>query len=286
MQTSNTQEKAAQLLNDFQEISFLKIALILGVSFFVIWIIRRMLPYLANRGPSQLRLYILGAVPVLRLTIILAAILWIIPLVFNITVQNFLVIAGAASVAIGFAFKDYVSSLIAGVVAIFERPYGPGDWVEIEGDYGEVVTVGIRAIRLRTAEDNVITVPHDRIWSNNISNANTGAQTLMCIAHFYLEPDHDAVEMRKVLTDVGLTSAYLNYKKPCFVVVEQMAFGTHYQLKAYPFDLRDQFMFISDMTERGKMALARIGGRELSMAFNTVPEKGKAVRKNNGAKGN
>lgn len=271
MEKSATQEKAAQLLNDFQDISFLKIAVILGVSVFIIWLARRMLPYLANRGPSQLRLYILGTVPVLRLVIILAAVLWIIPLIFNITVQNFLVIAGAASVAIGFAFKDYVGSLIAGVVAIFERPYGPGDWVEIDGDYGEVISVGMRAIRLRTAADNMITVSHDRIWSQNISNANSGAQTLMCIAHFYLEPDHDAVEIRKILTDVGLTSAYLNYKKPCFVVVEQMEFGTHYQLKAYPFDLRDQFMFISDMTERGKAALARVGGRELSMALNTVP---------------
>lgn len=276
MQAAETQEKAAQLLNDFQEISFLKIALIIGVSFFIIWLVRRMLPYLANRGPSQLRLYILGAVPVLRLTIILAAILWIIPLIFNITVQNFFVIAGAASVAIGFAFKDYVSSLIAGVVAIIERPYGPGDWVEIDGDYGEVVTVGIRAIRLRTAADDVITVSHDRIWSHNISNSNTGAQTLMCIAHFYLEPDHDAARMRKILTDVGLTSAYLNYKKPCFVIVEQLEYGTHYQLKAYPFDLRDQFMFISDMTERGKAAVARAGGRELSMVFNAAPRHGQS----------
>lgn len=275
MQVTETQEKAAQLLNDFQDISFLKIVFILGASFFFIWLIRRTLPYLANRGPSQLRLYILGAVPILRLSIIVAAILWIIPLIFNITVQNFFVIAGAASVAIGFAFKDYVSGLIAGFVAIFERPYGPGDWVEIDGDYGEVVSVGMRAIRLRTAADDVITVSHDRIWSQNISNSNTGAQTLMCIAHFYLEPNHNAAQMRKILTDVGLTSAYLNYKKPCFVVVEQMEFGTHYQLKAYPFDLRDQFMFISDMTERGKVALARAGAQELSMAFNTVPRNNK-----------
>ena len=274
MQVTETQEKAAQLLNDFQDISFLKIVFILGASVFLIWLIRRMLPYLANRGPSQLRLYILGAVPILRLTIIVAAILWIIPLIFNITVQNFFVIAGAASVAIGFAFKDYVSGLIAGFVAIFERPYGPGDWVEIDGDYGEVVSVGMRAIRLRTAADDVITVSHDRIWSQNISNSNTGSQTLMCIAHFYLEPNHDAVQMRKILTDVGLTSAYLNYKKPCFVIVKQMEYGTHYQLKAYPFDLRDQFMFISDMTERGKAALARAGAQELSLALNTLPRSG------------
>jgi|GEM_PF-5251512 len=34
-------------------------------------------------------------------------------------------------------------------------------------------------------------------------------------------------------------------------------------------------MFISDMTERGKAALARAGAQELSMGFNTVPRNNK-----------
>ncbi|WP_017930368.1 mechanosensitive ion channel family protein [Robiginitomaculum antarcticum] len=260
-------EKAAQLLNDFQDISFVKITLIILIGFAAIWLIRRILPYLASRGPSQLRLYILGTVPVLRLIIIVGAFLWIVPLIFNITLQNFFVIAGAASVAIGFAFKDYVSGLIAGIVAIFERPYGPGDWIEIDGDYGEVVSVGMRSLRLNTADDNIITVPHDKIWDENVSNANMGAHTLMCVVSFYLQPDHDAVNMRRVLADVGLTSAYLDYKKPCFVVVAQTEVGTHYKLKAYPFDLRDQFQFISDLTERGKLAIRAAGGIETSFAL-------------------
>ena len=236
-----TQEKAASLFNDLQDISFVQVALILLVSFIAIWMIRRVIPFVADRGPSRLRLYLLRAVPILRMVIIVTALLWIIPLIFNITLQNFLVIAGAASVAIGFAFKDYVSSLIAGIVEIFERPYGPGDWVEIDGDYGEVTSLGMRAIRLRTASDDIITVPHDSIWSNNVSNANSGAQTLMCVAHFYLDPNHDAASVRAGLNDVALTSAYLDYRKPVLVVLKETEFSTHYQLKAYPFDMRDQF---------------------------------------------
>jgi small-conductance mechanosensitive channel len=258
-------EKAANLLNDLQDISFLQIALILFVSFGAVWIVRRTIPFLAERAPSRLRLYLLRAVPILRMAIILTAILWITPLIFNITLQNFLVIAGAASVAIGFAFKDYVSSLIAGIVAIFERPYGPGDWVEIEGDYGEVVSLGMRAIRLRTAADDIITVPHDTIWSNNIANANLGSQTLMCVADFYLDPDHDAAEVRKRLADVALTSAYLDYRRPVIVVLKETEFATKYGLKAYPFDMRDQFKFVSDLTERGKTAVRAAGAKPVSV---------------------
>jgi small-conductance mechanosensitive channel len=259
-------EKAPSLLNDLQDISYLQIILIILISMIAVWLARRIIPFVADRVPSRLRLYILRAVPIIRLVIIVTAALSIIPLIFNITLQNFLVIAGAASVAIGFAFKDYVSSLIAGIVAIFERPYGPGDWVEIDGDYGEVISLGMRAIRLRTASDDIVTVPHDMIWTHNISNANLGAQTLMCVADIFLDPDHQAASVRRVLTDVALTSAYLDYRRPVLVVLKETEFATQYSIKAYPFDMRDQFKFISDLTERGKQAVQKVGAKPVSLS--------------------
>lgn len=266
-------DDAVKLINDLQDISFGKIGLIIFCTWLTIFVARLVLPYFAARGPSQLRLLMLGAVPVIRLVLLIVAMLWVIPIIFNITFQNFLVIAGAASVAIGFAFKDYVSSLIAGVVAIVERPYRPGDWVEIDGDYGEVRSVGLRAIRLNTAEDNVISVPHGRIWTENISNANDGSRTLQCIADFYVAPDHDAAALRGALYDVAVTSAYLGYSKPIMVMLKEMPWGTHYQLKAYPFDLRDQFSFISDMTVRGKLAIADTGAVPVSAPAAVADER-------------
>ena len=144
-------EQAARLINNLQDISIPKVLLIVFGTALLIYLVRKLLPYLAERGPNQLRLYLLGAVPILRLLLLVVAVLWVIPIIFNITFQNFLVIAGAASVAIGFAFKDYASSLIAGMVAVFEKPYRPGDWVEIDGDYGEVVSVGLRSLELAHA---------------------------------------------------------------------------------------------------------------------------------------
>lgn len=260
------QEQAVQLINNLQDISFTKIGLIFIGTWLTIWAVRKLLPYLAERGPNQLRLYLLGAVPIVRLALLTVAILWIVPIVFNITFQNFLVIAGAASVAIGFAFKDYMSSLIAGIVAIVERPYRPGDWVEMNGDYGEVRAVGMRSIKIQTAADNTITVPHDLLWTHNISNANNGSHTLMCIANFYLQPNHDAARVRSALQDVALTSAYLEYRKPVRVILKETPLGTHYQLKAYPFDMRDQFVFISDLTVRGKQAIVENDAREACAA--------------------
>jgi hypothetical protein len=42
------------------------------------------------------------------------------------------------------------------------------------------------------------------------------------------------------------------------LVTEQPGY-THYRLKAYPLDSRDQFLFVSDMTVRGKAVLLQAG---------------------------
>ncbi len=261
---ADADENAAKLLNDLQDISFLKIALIILLAWAIVFAARKLLPFLAERGPSQTRLYLLGAVPVIRLLAMMLAILWIVPLVFNVTFQNFLVIAGAASVAIGFAFKDYVSSLIAGIVAIFERPYRSGDWVKVGEDYGEIRQMGLRGMTIQTPDDNAVVVPHARLWTDNISNSNDGAQTLQCVAEFFLAPDHDAAAIRAGLADIALTSPFLHYDMPVVVVLNEEPWGTHYKVRAYPFDMRDQFLFISDMTARGKVRIYDLGARPAS----------------------
>ena len=59
------------------------------------------------------------------------------------------------------------------------------------------------------------------------------------------------------LYDVALTSAYLDPHRPVAVIVSEILGATHYQLKAYPVDGRYEFQFISDLTVRGKDALAK-----------------------------
>lgn len=265
--SKNTQDQAVKLINDLQDINFVKIMIIIAVACLIILLSKKLLPFLAKRGPSQVRLYVLNAVPIIRLLMMTIAFLWVFPIIFNVTFENFLVIAGGASVAIGFAFKDYVSSLIAGVVATFERPYRPGDWIKIDGDYGEVKSVGMRAVSLVTAFDDVVTVPHKTLWDQNILNSNDGARTLMCVTDFYLASKQDHQAIRDLLRKVAMTSAYLKYDEPVLVMVSNEPWGTHYKIKAYPFDLRDQFAFISDLTVRGKAALADRGFEEVTVAY-------------------
>ncbi len=254
--------RAQKISNLFNDINGLVIAEII-VSILLVWafikLTQKLLPWVSEFLPAKLRHLTLNSVPVLRVLALLFLVVWIVPLIFNITLQNFVFITGALSVAAGFAVKDLASSVIAGFVALFEKPYRLGDWIKIGQDYGEVITIGMRAVQIRTPDDNVVTISHDRIWTDNVLNANDGFGTLMCVATFHIAHNQDTTKVAALLKTVGKTSPYLNLDRDVIVVAENTAFCTVYRLKAYPFEPRNQFAFITDMTERGNAALRAAG---------------------------
>lgn len=220
---------------------------------------QRALPWLGNRLHGRRRLLVLALVPVLRLLIIVAAFIMIVPMVINPSVQNMVALLGTVGLAIGFALKDLASSLIAGVVAVGEMPYRNGDWIKIDGIYGEVRYVGMRTVQVVTPTDDVVSIPHSRLWNTPIYNSNDGSPRLQCVADFYLHPAHDAAEVKQILSDVALSSAFLHFGQPIAVIVHEKPWGTWYRLKAYPVDARQQFRFVTDLTVRGKATLLGLG---------------------------
>ncbi|MBV7338476.1 mechanosensitive ion channel family protein [Chloroflexi bacterium TSY] len=215
------------------------------------WIVRSVLASLANALPERLRPRIERWHPVLRLIIQLIAIVLVIMLMTLSPVATLL----SALVTIGVIMRDYFSSLIAGVVAMWEMPYRSGDWVSLGGYYGRVQEMGLRSVRLVTPDDTLIVVPHSIIWNGVVANANDGQPEHLCVADFYLHPDHDARAVREKLRDVAITSPYIRLDKDAAVIVFEKPWGTHYRVKAYPVSGSDEFLFISDLTVRGKEAL-------------------------------
>lgn len=257
--TNNGRNTVYQVFHEFKDIDFLLIAIIIAGAFLFIYLLQRVILAVAEQLPGRFRLSLPPFIPVFRLIILLIAFLSIVPLVIKPSVQNFIAIFGALGLAMGFAFKDYVSSLIAGIVAVWEQPYRPGDWVRVDEVYGEVKSLGLRALTVLTPDDSLVTIPHAKIWNSSIHNANAGKQTHLCVSDFFLHPQHNAQAVRRSLLDVALTSPYLQLNRPVSVMVSEKPWGTHYRIKAYPVDGRNEFQFISDLTVRGKEALSALG---------------------------
>src|SRR5882724_5150537 len=184
------------------------VAAMLFLARLLILFMQRELRRAAEKAQPRRRLAILRMVPIVRLLIRAAAILVIVPLLIEPSVPNILALSAGLGLALAYTLKDYGSSFVAGLVTVLENTYQPGDWIEVDGAYGEVKAIGGRAVRLVTADDTEVIIPHSRLWSTSIFNSSSGNRSLLCIANFYLHPDHDGSAVREKLVEVAVSSSY------------------------------------------------------------------------------
>jgi len=248
----------------------LLVLVVLVVARLLSLVVRRFVRHAAEQAPPRLRLSVLRAMPIMQLVIAIGAVVVAVPILVEPTVRNVAALVASVALALAFALKDYGASLVAGLVTVLENTYQPGDWIEARGIYGEVKSITLRAVHLVTADDSEVTIPHALLWSTSISNATNGGRSLLCVTEFYLHPDHDATAARRLLAQVAETSSYRNSDTPVTIIVKEKPWGTQYWLKAYVKESRDQFLFITDLTLRGKEALRTMGLRFAQAPYATT----------------
>ena len=258
---------AANILTHLDQTVMIQVAFIAIFALLLILLLQRVLGWLGEKLPGRYRLYTLASIPVLRLLIIIIAMAMIISRIIEPSFENLVAILGAIGLALGFAFKDYASSLIAGVVTLYEMPYRVGDWIEIDGVYGEVQSINMRALEIVTPDDTVVVIPHLKLWDRLILNSNNGTRDLQCVADFYLAPAHDGIKVRHSLYDMAVTSPFVNVLRPVRIVARERPWGTHYRIRAYPVKPKEQFAFITDLTLRGKTVLNELGVNFAAAAY-------------------
>ncbi len=236
----------------------------LAQAFFILlatYLILKLLDWLVNWLSERIargwRLRVKQVLPFLRLLLFTFVTVFLMNLFLNLSKQNILAVTGTVAVALGFAFKDFASSIIAGIVGLFESPYRVGDRIEIGDYYGEVISYGVRSIKIQTPEDNTVTIPHNKIWTEAVSNANAGELEAQVVTKFYFAHEININIVKKILYRVAQTSKYTHLKLPIVVVMEEKSWGSLFKLKAYPLDARDEFIYKTDLITRAKLAFAK-----------------------------
>ena len=74
---------------------------------------------------------------------------------------------GLTGFALGFALKDSIANLLAGVMILIYRPFEPGDFIECAGFAGRVVRVDLRYTEL-DAEKECVLIPNSKLLTDPI----------------------------------------------------------------------------------------------------------------------
>jgi len=205
------------------------------------------------------RLLILKITTIITFGLYIAGTIFLFYSVLNPPKELLVAIGGSIAVAVGFALKDIVSSMMAGLILLFDRPFQVGDRVHFDGVYGEISKIGLRAVRLKTLDDNLVTIPNSKFVTDAVSSGNAGALDMMIVANFNIDLNSDLRLAREIMREVVATSRYVYLKKPISIVFEEVnkgeLFWVQMSAKAYVLDVRYEKAFQTDIVLRGNEAL-------------------------------
>ncbi|WP_254830000.1 mechanosensitive ion channel family protein [Haloglomus salinum] len=89
---------------------------------------------------------------------------------FGSILQSLATVAAAATLAIGFAMQDVIANFVAGVFIYTDKPFRIGDWVEWDDRSGIVEDISLRVTRVRTFDNELLTVPNSTLTDGVIKN--------------------------------------------------------------------------------------------------------------------
>jgi small conductance mechanosensitive channel len=79
-------------------------------------------------------------------------------------------VGAAATLAIGFAMQDVIKNFVAGVFIFTDQPFRIDDWIEWDDNVGVVEDISLRVTRVRTFDNELLTVPNSHLTDNVVKN--------------------------------------------------------------------------------------------------------------------
>lgn len=107
--------------------------------------------------------------------VIIVFALYLLFVIWEIDMTAWLASAGIAGIAIGFAAKDTLANLFAGVFILADGTYKIGDFIVLDtGERGEISHIGLRTTRMFTTDFAEVSVPNSVIGNAMVINESGG----------------------------------------------------------------------------------------------------------------
>ena len=184
----------------------------------------------------------------------------------GVNVMPFIAGAGVAGVAIGFAAKDTLTNLIAGILLIIDRPFEVGDRIEVwsapagTATWGDVIDIGLRATKIRTTDNIVIIIPNNEIMLRDIINYTTITEKIRVRINIGIAYDADMQKAKDIILKVaGAAEWVAKHPVPVVVVKNFGDSSVDLQLRVWIDDARKRMHTISYITDRVKTAFDEQG---------------------------
>ncbi|MBI3594377.1 MAG: mechanosensitive ion channel [Nitrospirae bacterium] len=120
---------------------------------------------------------------------------------FNYSFGSVIAAMGLGSLAIGLAAKDTLANMISGFIIMIDRPFKLNDRIKLaSGKIGNVISIGLRSVRLKDQENNVIIIPNTELVNMQLVNMSQPDSKMRHQIRIDLALGTDVEKARGILT--------------------------------------------------------------------------------------
>ncbi len=124
-------------------------------------------------------------------------------LVVRIPLTIFAFMGGALAIGAGFGMQNLLKNLISGLMLLFERPFRPGDLVEVGGIRGRVLDIGVRSSHIRDANGIETLIPNSTFIEQNVTNWTLSNEAVRIVVKIGVAYGSPVKEVTELLLDVA-----------------------------------------------------------------------------------
>ena len=145
--------------------------------------------------------------------------------VLGVSPQSIATAFGLGGVALGFALRDIVSNLVAGVLLISSQEFAIGDQIVVGETEGTVEQVELRATHIRTYDGRMVIVPNAIIYNSRVIN-NTESPFRRASVFLHLGYGVDLTLVQRIVLDAVITVHGVAASPPPTMRVNDLAAGS------------------------------------------------------------
>jgi small conductance mechanosensitive channel len=185
----------------------------------------------------------------------------------GINVTSIIAGLGIAGLSLGFAAKDVLANVIAGIFLFWDKPFVIGDLIEASGEYGEVSEITLRTTRIITEDGRMVSIPNSMLVNSKIASYTMHPHLRLNI-DVSIGVNEDIGQARKaMLAVVAGDERFLQMPPP---VVQVTALGDYFvgvQLRVWLNNERSHIQVKAELREKIKQALDHAA---IVMPFETI----------------
>jgi len=124
-------------------------------------------------------------------------------LVVKIPLTIFAFMGGALAIGAGFGMQNLLKNLISGIMLLFERPFRPGDVVEVGGIRGRIMDIGVRSSHILDANGIETLIPNSTFIEQNVTNWTLSSKSVRIVVNVGIAYGSPVKEVSRMLIEVA-----------------------------------------------------------------------------------